>query len=198
MVVLICISLIIRDVEHFFHVLAGHLYVFLGEMSFPWKNVFSLEKCLFLGKMSFAHFFIFFVFCFFFFAFLLLSCINCLYILEIVSCLIWKDFLPFCKLPFCFPFGFLCCAKAFQFDEVPWVYFCSNFYCFGRLTWENIHKVDVRECFAYVLFQEFDSVLFLTLTAILSLLSCMVWGFVLVSLICIQLSSFPSNACWKD
>ena len=33
MVVLICISLIIRDVEHFFHVFAGHLCIFLGEMS---------------------------------------------------------------------------------------------------------------------------------------------------------------------
>jgi len=33
MVVLICISLIIRDVEHFFHVLVGHLYLFLGELS---------------------------------------------------------------------------------------------------------------------------------------------------------------------
>uniref|UniRef100_A0A8D0Q1F6 Uncharacterized protein n=1 Tax=Sus scrofa TaxID=9823 RepID=A0A8D0Q1F6_PIG len=32
MVVLICISLIISNVEHFFHVLVGHLYVFLGEM----------------------------------------------------------------------------------------------------------------------------------------------------------------------
>ena len=30
---LFCISLIIRDVEHFFHVLVGHLYIFLGEMS---------------------------------------------------------------------------------------------------------------------------------------------------------------------
>ena len=33
MVVLICISLIIRDVEHFFHVLVSHLYIFPGEMS---------------------------------------------------------------------------------------------------------------------------------------------------------------------
>ena len=33
MVLLICISLIISDVEHFFHVLIGHLYIFLGEMS---------------------------------------------------------------------------------------------------------------------------------------------------------------------
>uniref|UniRef100_A0A8D1KW78 Uncharacterized protein n=1 Tax=Sus scrofa TaxID=9823 RepID=A0A8D1KW78_PIG len=33
MVVLICISLISRNVEHFFHVFAGHLYIFFGEMS---------------------------------------------------------------------------------------------------------------------------------------------------------------------
>ena len=33
MVVLICIYLIISDVEHFFHVPAGHPYVFFGEMS---------------------------------------------------------------------------------------------------------------------------------------------------------------------
>ena len=33
MVVLICISLITSDTEHFFHVFAGHLYIFLGEMS---------------------------------------------------------------------------------------------------------------------------------------------------------------------
>ena len=33
MVVLICISLIISDVEHFFHVLVGHLCIFFGEMS---------------------------------------------------------------------------------------------------------------------------------------------------------------------
>ena len=33
MVVLICISLIIRDVEHFFHVLVVHLYIFFREMS---------------------------------------------------------------------------------------------------------------------------------------------------------------------
>ena len=32
-VVLMCISLIIRDVEHFFHVLVGYLYIFLGEIS---------------------------------------------------------------------------------------------------------------------------------------------------------------------
>ena len=94
-VVLICISLIIRDIEPFFHVLVGPLYMFL-------------EKCLF---GSFANFSIGLL------AFLLLSCISCLYILEIkpLSVASFDTFLPFCKLSFCFHFGFLCCAKACQF-----------------------------------------------------------------------------------
>ena len=41
--------------------------------------------------------------------------------------------------------GFLCCAKAFKFDEVPFIYFC--FYSFGRLAYLTLifatEKLDI-------------------------------------------------------
>ena len=87
-------SLIIRDIERFFfHVLVGHLYIFLGEMSIQ-------------------------VFCPFFHwvvGFLLLSCTSCLYILEIKPLSV-ASFEAIFSHSVSFLFGFLCCAKACQFD----------------------------------------------------------------------------------
>ena len=104
----------------------------------------SLEKCLF---SSFPHCLIGL------FVFLVLSCMSCLYILKfnplsVVSFAIIFSHSEGCL--FTLLYSFLCCAKAFKFNQVPLIYFGFYFHFCRRRIIKDLALIYVIECSAYV------------------------------------------------
>ena len=94
-VILICISLIMSDVEHLFHVFVSHLYGFFGEMS-AYFFVPLLSRLFFWNWATWA------------------ACIFLRLIICQLLCLLF--FFPFWRLSFHLAYSFLYCAKAFKFN----------------------------------------------------------------------------------
>ena len=101
---------------------------------------------------------------------LLLYCLHFFFFNQtLVSLIICKYFLLAHRLSFHFVHGFLCCAKAYKFDQIPFVQFCFCFYC--------LHMTYISDCFAYISSRScmVSCLIFKTLT-ILSLFLCMVYS----------------------
>ena len=80
----------------------------------------SLEKCLFRSSARFLNGIVYF---------LIWSCLSYLHILDINHLFISFANIFSHSVDYRFVDGFLCCAKAFEFNQVSFVYFCSCFLC---------------------------------------------------------------------
>ena len=74
----------------------------------------------------------------FFFDIELYELFICIGYSSLISHIICKYFLPFSRLSFCFVNDFLCCAKAFKLNQVPFVYFCFYFLYFRRQIYKQL------------------------------------------------------------
>ena len=103
----------------------------------------SLEKCLFRSSFPLFDW---------------LVCLSGIELYELlvyfgnesfVSCFICNYFFPFCGLSFHLAYNFLCCAKAFKYNQVPLVYFCLYFHYSRRWVLEDLALIYVIDCSAY-------------------------------------------------
>ena len=89
-------------------------YAFWPPVCLLWKNVYLDILSIFDGIF-----------------YLILSCMSYLY-WSLVNGFICKGFLPFYIFSFCFVYAFLCSAKAFEFNYIPFIL---------RLFWELYQNV---------------------------------------------------------
>ena len=78
--------------------------------------------------------------------FLALSCMSCLYILEInpLSIVSFVIIFSLSEGSFHIAYSFLCCAKAFKFNQAPLAYFCFYFHYSRRWVIEDLALIYVR------------------------------------------------------
>ena len=136
-----CISMMINDVEHLFMCLVAICISSLEKCQFRFSVHFLIEL-VFLGGGRCGY-----------------CIVWAVYMVEILtphlSYYLQKYFLPFSRLSFRFVHGFLCCAKAFKSNCVPFIYFCFCFLCLMRQIQKNIAMIYVKEYSACVFLLEF-------------------------------------------
>ena len=94
---------------------------------------------------------IFLIRVFFFFFFIELHVLSAYFAdLSLVSHFICKYFLSFCGFSFCSADGFLCCAKAFNLNLVPFVDFFKKFSLLSEVDQNRSFCSYVRECWKLI------------------------------------------------
>ena len=132
-VVLICISLMTKDVEHFLKCLSAILDSSVESSLF--RSVLQfLNWIMWSFGVQFLEFFVYFG------------------DQTSVWCGVSEDLFPFCRLSFCLVDHVLCFTEAFQFQEVPFINCFSQCLCCWGYIWEVVSCANAFKCPFHFLF----------------------------------------------